>query len=277
MGYLRGENLSRDIEYRICLLLAKWFYEQGDTTVLQIRNHLKEWAIKNDFYFNVAMNPVASRVIADNMKLLGANTVYISSEDISEIVNRFDTYYERMVALAVLCYGKIYADKDGKFKLSKRALGHWLGFNQKTIKKYIDNLINLDYISMYEEGGLSSWYNKTVISQLNTYSLSVNYENTGEYKLIENDIASLYAEIFLGHVQEEETWTRIQGYNDWYSVSNLGRVEVMAREIGDRIFPAKILRPFKSKSGKIYYNLMGEDNKQKKVSLDKLQLLAVKK
>lgn len=277
MGYLRGENLSRDIEYRICLLLAKWFYEHGDTTVLQIRNHLKEWAIENDFYFNVAMNPVASRVIEDNMKLLGTGDIYVSRDDILEIIDRFDTYYERMVALAVLCYGKAYADRDGKFKLSKRALGHWLGFNQKTIKKYIDNLINLGYMSLYEEGGLSSWYNKTVVSQLNTYSLSVNYENTGEYKLIDNDIVSLYAEIFYGHVQDKETWMKIHGYNDWYSISNLGRVEVMEREIGGRIFPAKILRPFKSKSGKIYYNLMGEDNKQKKISVDKLQLLAANK
>lgn len=272
MGYLKGENLSRDIEYRICLLLAKWFYEQGDTTILEIRNHLKEWAIENNFYFTVAMNPVASRVINDNMKLLGDTPVYISDEDIDRIIERFDTYYERMVALAVLCYGKAYADASGKFKISKRMLGQWLKFNPKTVKKYMDNLVGLGFIQLYEEGGLSSWYNKTVVSQLNTYELLVPFDNTGNYKLVDNDIVGLYHRAFSKHEDVQEIWTSIPGYHNWYALSSSGKVEVKEREINGRIFPAKILRPFRSSSGKIYYNLSDEDGKQKKVSLERLKL-----
>lgn len=273
MGYLRGENLSRDVEYRICLLLAKWFYEQGDTTVLEIRNHLKEWAIENNFYFNVAMNPVASRVIEGDMKLSGEDPIFVSDEDIDEITSRFDTYYERMVALAVLCYGKAYADSSGKFKISKRMLGQWLKFNPKTIKKYMDTLIALGFIRLYEEGGLSSWYNKTVVSQLNTYELLVSFENVGKYQLSDNNIADLYHRAFSGHEDVSEIWTSIPGYHGWYTLSSSGKVEVAEREINGRIFPAKILRPFRSSSGKIYYNLLDDDDIQKKISLEKLRLL----
>ena len=211
-------------------------------------------------------------MIDGDMKLLGDDPVYVNEKDISEITSRFDTYYERMVALAVLCYGKAYADPSGKFKISKRMLGQWLNFNQKTIKKYMDSLINLGFMRLYEEGGLSSWYNKTVVSQLNIYELLIPVTNTGEHKLVDNNIADLYSRIFSEHEGEPEVWTSIPGYRGWYTLSSSGRVEVGEREMNGRIFPAKILRPFRSSSGKIYYNLYDENGRQKKVSLDKLKL-----
>ena len=122
--YLQGKNLHRDIEYRICLLLAKWYYEQGNTTVPAIREKLKIWAKDNNFYFNVSMNTIANRVIDGQMKLQGDFPIYISRTDIDIIQKHFDSYYERIVALAVLCYSKAYA-KDNKFKISK---GRYLFF-----------------------------------------------------------------------------------------------------------------------------------------------------
>ena len=114
--YLQGKNLHRDIEYRICLLLAKWYYEQGNTTVPAIREKLKIWAKDNNFYFNVSMNTIASRVIDGQMKLQGDFPIYINDTDIGIIQRDFDSYYERIVALAVLCYAKAYA-KDNNIDL----------------------------------------------------------------------------------------------------------------------------------------------------------------
>ena len=141
--YLQGKNLHRDIEYRICLLLAKWYYEQGNTTVSAIREKLKIWAKENNFYFNVSMNTIASRGIDGQMKLQGDFPIYINDTDIGIIQRDFDSYYERIVALAVLCYAKAYA-KDNKFKISQIALEHWLNINHRTLSKYFKMLEEFD-------------------------------------------------------------------------------------------------------------------------------------
>ena len=268
--YLQGKNLHRDIEYRICLLLAKWYYEQGYTTVEGIREQLKNWAKENRFYFEVAMNPVAARVIDDKMKLQGDYTVYISDNDINEIKERFDNYYERLVALGVLAYAKVYADKNGEFKLSHSGVSRWLGINLQTVTKYIDMLERLKYIKKVKTGTTKSWYQKTVAVQLNRYRILVPYENTGTHALANNNIAAAYDEIFDGCNYDAEEWYPIPGFNDWYEVSNMNRVKAKEREIGLRLYPEKIIRPFKSKSGKLYANLTDESGKQRKLSIEKL-------
>ena len=45
---------------------------------------------------------------------------------------------------------------------------------------------------------------------------------------------------------------------------------IIQARMGSTRFPEKILNPFKSKSGKSYVNLLGEDGKQKKISIEKL-------
>ena len=135
--YLNGRGLNHDIEYRICLLLSKWFYSNGAETREEIRESLKDWAKQYGFFFTVAMNGVADRVISEKMTLRGQNPVFVNQNDIDIIVKKFDTYEERIVALAVLCYAKIYTTNRGDFKLSISALASWLGMERKTVSKYI--------------------------------------------------------------------------------------------------------------------------------------------
>lgn len=268
--YLQGKNLHRDIEYRICLLLAKWFYEQGYKTEPEIRAQLKKWATENNFYFEVAMNPIATRVIENDMRLLGDMNIYINKKDINTIDDLFDSYYEKITALGVLCYAKAYADENGKFKLSQRSFSHWIGINKKTVAKYLKTLEKLRYIEKVESGDIKSWYQTTVVVQLNTYKIIVPYENCGEFELKDNNIELLYSESFSGVNVSAEQWYPIPGYFGYYQVSSEQRVKVCKRIVNGREFPEKILNPFKSKSGKSYVNLLGEDGKQKKISIEKL-------
>lgn len=240
-----------------------------------IREHLKQWAKDNDFFFTVAMNPIATKVIQNDMRLQDP-AVYISDSDITAIKERFDTYNEQILALAVLCYAKAYASDDGTFKLSQRLLGHWIGMNKKTVHKYLERLENMGYISLYEPGEVSSWYQKTVVSQLNTYQLNVPYTNDGEIVFDDNDVKSLYDQLFLGKTSGDDQWHHIPGFNGWYWISDRGNVKVCERIIKGRKFPSKTLRPFKSASGKLYYNLMS-DGVQRKISLEKLQKITYEK
>lgn len=271
--YLQGKNLHRDIEYRICLLLAKWYYEQGNTTVSAIREKLKIWAKENNFYFNVSMNTIASRVIDGQMKLQGDFPIYINDTDIGIIQRDFDSYYERIVALAVLCYAKAYA-KDNKFKISQIALEHWLNINHRTLSKYFKMLEEFDYIGKVQGGDIHSWYNKYVVAESYTYEILVPCENTGKYQLVDNNIFDLYDVIFNGVDLHNEEWYPIEGYNDWYEISSAGRVRAKEREIDGRLFPAKILLQQNMKTAKSKYVYLFDEHtkKQKLVAVNKLKI-----
>lgn len=271
--YLQGKNLHRDIEYRICLLLAKWYYEQGNTTVSAIREKLKIWAKENNFYFNVSMNTIASRVIDGQMKLEGNFPIYINDTDIGIIQRDFDSYYERIVALAVLCYAKAYA-KDNKFKISQIALEHWLNINHRTLSKYFKMLEEFDYVGKVQGGDIHSWYNKYVVAESYTYEILVPCENTGKYQLVDNNIFDLYDVIFNGVDLHNEEWYPIEGYNDWYEISSAGRVRAKEREIDGRLFPAKILLQQNMKTAKSKYVYLFDEHtkKQKLVAVNKLKI-----
>lgn len=237
---------------------------------MQIRGSLSEWAKQNNFFFTVSMNSVADRVISDDMKLEGDMDIFIGQPDIDEIIRRCDTYEERLIALAVLCYAKAYADASGVFKISQRMLSYWTGLNARSVKKYLDRLCGLEYICLEKKGDINSWYQSTVVIQLNTYKALFPITNVGEYCLLDNNIHALYDLVFVGIDRTKEIWYDLPGYNDLYLISNHLRVMVKGREINGRKFKEKVLRPFKSSSGKEYVNLIDESQNQVKVSVEKL-------
>ena len=194
--YLAGEGLSHDIEYRICLLLAKWFYQNGAVTREEIREQLKDWAKENEFFISVAMNPLIDKVIKENMTLQGSAPVPISLREVELITDRFDSYGERITALAVLCYAKVYSDCNGSFKLSISSLAKWLCMEQRTVRNHLKTLCDFGFIKQKENGGISSWYNNVVVSALHKYQLDFTPDVDGDYQLIHNNINKLYDDVF---------------------------------------------------------------------------------
>lgn len=220
------------------------------------------------------MKVIASRVIDGEMKLTGDQEIYVSKSDIDEIVERFDTYYERIVALGILCFAKANADSAGEFKISQSAFTHWLNLDKKTSRKYMKMLEDYGYIEKVGKIETKSWYQTMVVSSVGKYRILVPFKNSGTYILSDNNIDDLYCQAFLGYSLDEEIWYPVPGYNGWYQVSNQGRVKVNEREVGGRYFSERIIKPFKSQSGKLYVNLFGEDGKQKKVMVQKLLKIA---
>lgn len=263
--YLQGENLYRDIEYRICILLSKLFYSRGLKSILEIREALKYWAKEKNFYLTVSMNSVAERVIKEDMQLQGQKPVRVNKSDIATIKDKFDTYEERLVALAVLCYAKVYADDDGQFTLSLSALSHWLTFQPKYLRKYLNRLIDLGYIELVSKGDVSSWYKTTVVVAMDTYVIKVPYKNTGNISMSDNNIEQLYEDAFLNN-----TWYTIPGCRGWYRINDDQEVKVCERVINGRHYYGKVLHPTCSSSGRLYVNLLNENGKQIKRSIDDL-------
>lgn len=202
--YLNGENINKKILYRICFILSKWFKEHPDGNEkeeeisLCIRRNIFKWAganhIKIDFYLNACI----TKALDDPKRLTSDNPIRISKEDVGAIVERFDTHNVRLLALAMLCYAKQFADSNKQFSISLLALSDWTKIHSSAISgRHIKELVDFGYISKVNENlkEALSW-NNTCKNKINKYQIKVPISNVGEYTLEGNDILGLYKQIF---------------------------------------------------------------------------------
>lgn len=185
---------------RICYLLAKYYKEQGLNN-LGIRQKIFEWGKINNIYFPFSVNSIIYGAVADTTKLRGETPVYISQADIDAISMRFDKKKCKYVALAILCYAKVTANRENEVVISTISLGNWLGIHQQHISgRYIPELIDFDFMERIgEEESYFTWDKDKPISKNRRYKMKVNLENNKEnavYELNNNDIGSLCKEIF---------------------------------------------------------------------------------
>ena len=195
--YLKGEGVNKECLQRICFLIACWYKELGYNK-LQIREAIFEWANRYHYFLDFSVNTIIYRVEENNAKLRRNSDIYINDDDIARIKARFDTKNVRMVALAILCYSKAFADKDGNFNLSTVSLGNWVGFSRTNISSYyLKELIDFSYVEKvnYKKKKTYTWNKKTVARSL-VLKLKVPTVNEGKYKIKDNDIRALYDEVF---------------------------------------------------------------------------------
>ena len=194
-AYLRGENIIKHNLYRICYLILKWYKEQGYDK-LQAREALFEWGTKNKIYIEYRVNSMISYIWGyDNKPLSAVEYVYVSDWDIKEIDRRFDRKRVKIIAFALLCYGKVHADENGEFSLSLDELAAWTGLSKSSISKsYLPELADFKYISMINPKGAFHKYGKA-LSFRTRFKLLVPFENKGRF-LADNNIVRGFNELF---------------------------------------------------------------------------------
>lgn len=185
---------------RICYLLAKYFKEQ-DLNNLGIRQKIFEWGKKFGVYFPFSVNSIIYSAVADNTKLRGITLVYITQSDIDEIEMRFDKKKCKYVALAILCYAKVTANKENEVVISTTSFGNWVGIHQQHISsRYIPELVDFDFMERVgEEESYFTWDKEKPISKNRRYKIKIPLDNSGEdavWVLRDNDIVGLCKEIF---------------------------------------------------------------------------------
>lgn len=128
-------------------------------------------------------------------------TLYISETDINRIVRLFDSKNTRKLALALLCYAKVYANKNGEFDISLSALAGWCGITRQHIShSYLPELIELGYISKNKSEPTTVWHKakKATTSRYAPMRLKIEVPlyNAGKFQLIRNDFKKLYSNVF---------------------------------------------------------------------------------
>lgn len=194
--YLSGDNIDKANLYQTCYLLAKWFKSKGQTH-LQIRMSIYKWANANKITVKPYLNAIIDKALVDEAPLTEGIVVYINERDIKEITKRFDNKNTRLVALAMLCYAKVYANNKGEFSLSSISIGAWVNIHNSNIRRrYIKELINFEYIHRVSTPKNNRKWKNSDEDKNCKYAIRLPLENKGEYMMADNDIERLYKRAF---------------------------------------------------------------------------------
>lgn len=194
--YLNGERINKECLRRICFLIARWYKQQGYNH-LQVREAIFAWANKYNIFIDFSVNSIVNVVMDSKTELRGDTAVYVSDDDVLQIVSRFDSDNVRMVALAILCYAKAFANSDGLFDLSEAAIAHWVDIRRSNVSSYyIRELMNYGYIEKVKPKKAVYTWNKTARNKSAKLKIKVSFANEGRYMLVGNDIDRLYHDIF---------------------------------------------------------------------------------
>lgn len=197
--YLHGQNLNPNNLYRICYLLTKWYGEQGMDN-LSIREAIFKWANTYNVYIKYNINDIIKCANADKRRLTAHVAIHVCPDDIAQIKKRFDRPKIRLTALALLCFAKAHADKDGVFTVSSVALGAWLGIHRSTLQRqYIQELRDFKYLEVVKPPCNSSfaWNRIDTYAKSTHYKLLVPLRDDGEFVMEDNDILKFYHQIFI--------------------------------------------------------------------------------
>ena len=191
--YLRGENINKRCVYRMCYLIAKYYLESG-YDALDTREKIFDWLKEHNIYISSSLSGIVYKASVDGVKLRGDTPIYISDADVDEIKRRFDTKNTRMLALALLCYGKATADKNGECGFSLLAISNWVGIDSANIiNRYLPQMYTFGFIEKIKP---KYKWDKDQKDKMTHIKYLVPLSNEGHYEMTDNNITELFSKIF---------------------------------------------------------------------------------
>lgn len=195
--YIDGHNLDNpDNHYRAVYMMAKFYRDMGfdrKTTFRKISEWVREYELTPPFSI---MSAVVAGYNNEN-KLRCGTTVCISSEDILLISLHALNRTDKMVALALLCCAKAFADSKGVFVASVSALSSWTGLDRSNmLNRQIKRLEKAGYLKRFLSQSSMRGWKENYLRNKSRFKILVDYDMDGEYKLVDNDIRRLYEECF---------------------------------------------------------------------------------
>ena len=194
--YIAGKNINKNNLYRTIYLMAKYHIMQG-VPIPDIRQKIFDWGRENNIWIKYSVNDITIRAAEDRKKLSSPESVNVSNEDVARIVKLFDTPRVQCCALALLCYAKVYANKNGEFPLSSIPFSNWVGIDRSYFqRKVVKELDMFGYVKVINVPQKKPRWDEGEHLATTRYKMLVPYDNVGEYKLNGNDIQLLFRELF---------------------------------------------------------------------------------
>lgn len=187
--YLDGKNIDQRFSYRICYMLASYYRDQG-LEHQAIREKIFEWGSKYKCFFDFKVNSVIYRVFENGTPLRGNCPCFINEGDIQEIRSRFDSKNTRLVALALMAYGKVCANKNGECDLSLYGLARWLGIDYSNLSsRHFKEVVDFGLVSRIDTK--HSWA-KSTRQKMIRIRYNVPLVNTGADEVVDNNVVAIF-------------------------------------------------------------------------------------
>lgn len=150
--YLNNKYINKQALGDIIHLLAKYYIQEKGLDCVQTKKILLAWLEDNNLYFNGDLNRAVIEAGRDTTPFKEKESIWINTEDIKIIKDTVYSRNGRKVALFLLCYAKMYADKDRIFSIRISTMAQWIGINKSNLYgRYIKELIDFGYIKPVEE------------------------------------------------------------------------------------------------------------------------------
>ena len=174
-------------------LLARYYLSQG-LNQLETREKIFEWANANTYHIKVGVKRIISDVASDLRPLAKDIRVFINNADIDLIKAVANTKLERKVALAFLCYAKVYADGDGIVEMPIATVVDWIGQKDphNTYTRIMPRLFAKGFFTNEED--VQKWHGH-IVKRTRTMRLCCELNNKGKHELVDNDFDTLYNSI----------------------------------------------------------------------------------
>lgn len=194
--YIAGKNINKNNLYRTVYLMAKYHIMQG-VPIPDVRQKIFDWGRENNVWIKYSVNDITIRAAEDKSPLLCPESVNVSNDDVARIVKLFDTPRVQCCALALLCYAKVYANKNGEFPLSSIPFSNWVGIDRSYFqRKVVKELDMFGYVKVINVPQKKPRWGEGEHLSTTRYKMLVPYDNVGEHKLDGNDIQLLFRELF---------------------------------------------------------------------------------
>lgn len=195
--YLSGQQLERQENlYRACYMVAK-YYKQLGCDEETIFHNTAEWARTYNLTLSFSLAGCVAAAYMNDRALRDGNVVRISRQDADTIRMYARNKPGRRVALALLCCAKGYAASDGSFVASSGALSSWLGMDACNVRgRYIPRLVQTGYLEKLPTQETLHGWQKNYYRNACRLRLKVPYVDDGEWELRNNDIRTLYEQVF---------------------------------------------------------------------------------
>ena len=194
--YIAGKNINKNNLYRTVYLMAKYHIMQG-VPIPDIRQKIFDWGRENNVWIKYSVNDITIRAAEDKSPLLCPESVNVSNDDVARIVKLFDTPRVQCCALALLCYAKVYANKNGEFPLSSIPFSNWVGIDRSYFQRKVAKELDMfGYVKVINVPQKKPRWGEGEHLSTTRYKMLVPYDNVGEHKLNGNDIQLLFRELF---------------------------------------------------------------------------------
>ena len=197
LQYLEGQMLEHKRNYyRACYQITRFYKKLGcseEDTFLKVAEWVRKYELKLDF----SLAGCVASAYANPYELRCGEKVRISQKDADYIKLYSANKQDRRIALALLCCAKVYANKEGEFSASSCTLATWLGMDSANIRsRHIDRLEKLGYLKRIGRMDTMRGWQKNYWRTSYRFKILVPYDQNGEWELVNNDIKTLYEQVF---------------------------------------------------------------------------------